>query len=272
MNENGDKTNTVLVFEGTYQDFDRLFTLFSSGELAQILGVPVAEVKAIAQRRPVLSARPVIDLSAWFRRSRLEDWEYEATLLGTVFSRQLSSAFGTRTTSEGDEQSDVVRKLLTQLHDDDPNVSFQAALALGECDTANPEIVQALIDRLASCDEETGWQIALSLGNLAPDHPRAAIAQRKEIELGELSLELLIALRRVAPDRVGILLQLYSIEDLHLPAQLTMLVRQEGTADLEAEAQEQTSCLRLSFVGAANSAFLLQIVWNNCTLEEQFTI
>jgi hypothetical protein len=258
--------NTVLVFQGTYEDFDRLFNLFSSGTLEQMLGLPVAEIDVIAQSSNPTPSSASVDLSCWFTRSLLAGWEYESALLGTIFSRQLSLAFGTRASGAKPEPD-----WLRQLYDDNPNLSFQAALALGKSPTATPELIQALVERLSSCDAEMSWQVSLSLGQLVLDHPKAAIAQRKEITIGRLNFEILIALRKVEPEHTEILLQLYSTEDPYLPSQLALIV-QSSTGDLRTETQAETACLRLSLIVAPRASFTLQIVWNEDMIQEHFTV
>lgn len=87
--ENHDQDeNTTFILNGNYKDFDKLLTLFESGELEKKLGISILELEAISKYQPKNSVEPSTDLSQWLENKFTEA---EQTLWLTI-----EEIFGTR--------------------------------------------------------------------------------------------------------------------------------------------------------------------------------
>lgn len=91
QNQQHDKQekNTVLVLKGNYQQFDRLQTLFQSGELEKLLGFSIVELDAVSQYEPTNLVLPteieyslnteirekVVKLRQWLENIFEPDWQ-----------------------------------------------------------------------------------------------------------------------------------------------------------------------------------------------------
>ncbi|MEQ8465638.1 DUF1822 family protein [Coleofasciculus sp. E1-EBD-02] len=232
-NSNPNESQTELILEGTYANFDQIMTLFLSGELEKLLGVPVQDVYAVSKYQPTAPVSMGVQLRQWFQQNVLDKWEAEATLIGTFLAQEMNNTSSWSEELEGargGSRSQVIRRYMELLDNPDKQVSFQAALELGETGNPHPAIIQALVKGLQTCHhEETSWQIALSLGELAPNHPQAAFAQHKTIELAEQAVELLVGVKRNSEQQIDVLLQVYSTElEDTLPEGLELTVLDEA--------------------------------------------
>ncbi|MEG4532379.1 DUF1822 family protein [Microcoleus sp. D2_18a_D3] len=315
------KKKLVLLVEGTQEVFEEIQKLFDSGKLNNLVGFQVLEVEGTdypgKQSTDIekLPAKPDVtktnnsweQLSRWFQRIP-ELWgEYEPALLGTYFALQeLNPVVSDRSAFDAalsksvgdsqaqDSQPNRLNQLIESLKKENQEFGFQfqAALELGESD-ANPEVINALVNRLADVDvEETeenkeklalNWQIALSLGKLDPDHPKAAVAQRKEIQItDELSIELLVAIRTREDGDIDIFLQVYSTEEPHLPAGLKLIVLDEfgqkmtldesGVTFFETQSRNEDCEIHLSFFAAPGELFSVLISFADVSITENFII
>lgn len=261
------KSQNKLVLKGSRKELEYLQALFESGELSQMLGVSVLDVRAVSESQPKLTT----NLREWFQRQIIENWEYEVKLLGRLLATQ-NLALDSRS-------GDVARSITsassaTLLHDLNSEDNFLVALELGRRSNASPEIISALAEQLQTCnDEETCWQIALSLGKLDSKHPKAAVAQRKEILLGELMLELLVALKPREDKAFDILLQLYSTDEEYLPSELEILILNEsGETITKAKSGDDTCYIHLSLVRSLDEQFTIKISYGDDSIEEYFLI
>ena len=215
-----------------------------------------------------------VHLSRWFQRNTrniLEGWEYEAELKGTLFwaaqpinPAVTRSARGTTSTSPTTHENET--------SNENQNKGFEVALKLGQDNNASPEVITTLVNSLETCEnEEIFWQLALSLGKLAPDSPQAAIAQRKQMELDELIIELLVAIKQSEEGKVDILLQLYSMEEEYLPPELELTVFDEsGEVSTKTMAQEEDSYIQMRFVRSLGERFTVRISLEDDSIEEYF--
>jgi hypothetical protein len=223
----------VIIFETSLEELEQLQALFESGELSRVLGIQVSDIGAIAELNPTAPVLIGVQLRQWFQQNVLDKWEAEATLIGTFLAQEMNNTSSWSEELEGargGSRSQVIRRYMELLDNPDKQVSFQAALELGETGNPHPEIIQALVKGLQTCHhEETSWQIALSLGELAPNHPQAAFAQHKTIELAEQAVELLVGVKRNSKQQIDVLLQVYSTElEDTLPEGLELTVLDEA--------------------------------------------
>lgn len=266
---NGD---TILNISGSYQDFDTILTLFLSGDLEKRLGVPILDVRAVSQYQPTDFGSDVINIGEWFQRSLVEGWEYEPTLLGLFLAQPMNPVFGNRTGTDTIVQR-TVAELVNLLQSEEQAVRLQAAAELGKRQEVSPEVITAMVSGIQTSDATTAWQIALSLGQIVPDHPQAAIAQRQEVSIGDVMVELLVALKRSDSDSVDILLQLYSTEDYYLSSEFKLAVFDEPEERfLEQISSDRTPYLSLEFSGFQGQEFTIQLSWNDHCIEQYFVI
>ncbi len=262
---NSKKINTEIILEGSYQDFDKIYTLFQSGELEELLGISISDVDASAKKVPSPPSL-VSNLSSWFKHHIIDDWEYETTLLGTFFAQQNNPKLAFEATRSVDN---------TTL-DAEVNNSFETALELGENSNNSPEIITELVTSLQTCEnDEIAWQLALSLGKLEPKHSQAAIAQRKEFNLGNVMLELLVAIKQGQDEKLDILLQLYSTEEDYLPLGLEIDIL-DGSGDTSAQVktkkENSDSYINLSLECSPTEQFSVIFSLDNDRVEEYFQV
>jgi hypothetical protein len=124
------KSQNKLVLKGSRKELEYLQALFESGELSQVLGVSVLDVRAVSESQP----RLITNLREWFQRQIIENWEYEVKLLGRLLATQ-NLALDSRS-------GDVARSITsassaTLLHDLNSEDNFLVALELGRRSNAS---------------------------------------------------------------------------------------------------------------------------------------
>lgn len=307
----------IIEFATTPEGIKRIGDAYRSGKLKNIAGFSILELNSVsAENKPSASTESFwVDLSQWLHHNVVEPfrnivesgWEYEPALLGTYLALQELNPFvGDRSAFDAalsksvedsqaqDSQPNRLNQLIESLKKENQDLGFQfkAALDLGESD-ATPEIIAALANRLADVDvEETeenkeqialNWQIALSLGKLDPDHPKAAVAQRKAIQItDDLSVELLVAIKIREDGDIDIFLQVYSTEEPHLPPDLRLIMFDElgkkmaldegGLNFLETQSRDEDCEIHLSFFASPGERFSVQISLTNVSIKEHFII
>lgn len=281
MSENNYQ-DTVLVLQGSYQDFDKILTLFLSGELEEYLEIPISDVGAVSQYQPTDFRSVAVCISEWFQKSLVAGWEYETILLGSFLTQPINLI------SENRDGTNIIAQptlteLINLLNNADQKIRFRAAVELAERQEDSPEAATALVDAIQTSDAATAWQMALILEQIVPGHPQAAIAQRQEVTVADLRLELLVALRRsessslesssLGSSSVDILLQLYSTEDQYLPAELKLTVMNElEEITSERKTDDQTPYLSLQLSGSQGQEFAVQTTWNEHCIKQYFVI
>jgi Protein of unknown function (DUF1822) len=258
---------TILVLRGSYQDFDRILALFSSGELEEDLGVVVSDLSAVSRYQPIEHKPVATNLDRWFQQNLMEGWQSETTLVGTFLTQQMNPAFATRTGA--DKMTSITfTDLVNRLRSEDQAVRFRAALQLGEQQDISPEAIATLLNEDFSYDALTTWQIALSLGKKSPDNPLAAIAQRREVNISSMRFELLIAVRKRDSGEIDILSQLYSTEDYYLPSDLRIsLLRATRDILIEQDSNGTNPYLSLQFTEIQAEELTIKISCNDNFLE-----
>ncbi|MFP4103361.1 DUF1822 family protein [Coleofasciculus sp.] len=277
-NSNPNESQTELILEGTYANFDQIMTLFLSGELEKLLGFPVQDVYAVSKYQPTDPVSIGVQLRQWFQQNVLDKWEAEATLIGTFFAQEMNDTSSWRQELEGvrgGSRSGLIHRYMELLDNPDKQVSFQAALELGESGNPHPAIIQALVKGLQTCHhEETYWQIALSLGELAPSHPQAAFAQHKTIELAGQAVELLVGVKRNSEQQIDVVLQVYSTElEDTLPEGLELIVLDElGQIWRKTTAQSGDYYSQVGFTISLGKGFAVDLKLGNVQLRENFVV
>ncbi|MEQ8961260.1 MAG: DUF1822 family protein [Coleofasciculus sp. C2-GNP5-27] len=277
-NSNPNESQTELILEGTYANFDQIMTLFLSGELEKLLGVPVQDVYAVYKYQPTALVSMGVQLRQWFQQNVLDKWEAEATLIGTFLAQEMNDTSSWSEELEGvrgSSRSQVIRRYMELLDNPDKQVSFQAALELGETGNPHPAIIQALVKGLQTCQhEETYWQIALSLGELEPSHPQAAFAQHKTIDFAGQAVELLVGVKRNSEQQIDVVLQVYSTElEDTLPEGLELIVLDElGQIWRKTTAQSGDYYSQVGFTISLGKGFAVELKLGNVQLRENFVV
>ncbi len=277
-NSNPNESKTELILEGTYANFDQIMTLFLSGELEKLLGVPVQDVYAVSKYQPTALVSMGVQLRQWFQQNVLDKWEAEATLIGTFLAQEMNDTSSWSEELEGvrgSSRSQVIRRYMELLDNPDKQVSFQAALELGETGNPHPAIIQALVKGLQTCQhEETYWQIALSLGELEPSHPQAAFAQHKTIDFAGQAVELLVGVKRNSEQQIDVVLQVYSTElEDTLPEGLELIVLDElGQIWRKTTAQSGDYYSQVGFTISLGKGFAVELKLGNVQLRENFVV
>jgi hypothetical protein len=264
---NPEPPETILVLRGSYQDFDRILALFSSGELEEDLGVVISDLSAVSRYQPIEHKPVSTNLDRWFQQSLMEGWQSETILVGTFLTQQMNLAFATRTGADKITPA-TFTDLVNRLRSEDQEARFRAALQLGQQQDISPEAIVTLLNDDFSYDALTTWQIALSLGKKSPNNPRAAIAQRREVNIASMRFELLVAVKRGDSGEIDILSQLYSTEDHYLPSDLKISVLR-ATRDIliEQESNGVNPYLSLQFTEIQAEELTIQISCNDKFIE-----
>ncbi|WP_414552558.1 DUF1822 family protein [Anabaena sp. CCY 0017] len=280
----------------------------SPGQLVEDEDITPKAPKEVNQN---LVSKAGIQLSQWFQRVP-EIWgKYERILLGiyneleqlnpssnddSAFNASLTKSVNNlQTQIPIEERKD---KLIAVLINEKKtfNLRFNTAVRLVKefkNSEVTPEIIEVLANYLPSkYIKETAenreeialiWQIALSLGQFAPEHPKAAFAQIKEILLNEdLTLELLVAIKRRCDGDIDIYIQVYSMEEPYLPPNLQlvvldefgqkMLLDQSSHNFLETQSHQQDAEIHLSFFSSFDQSFIVEISFNEIIVTENFVI
>jgi hypothetical protein len=280
-----------VVFEGSAEGLKRLEALFQSGELKEVSGFPVLEVGIVSESQPAQPGGMWVQLSQWFHPDTLGDWLDEVALKATLLARKLNLSFrsdnavsATLSDTVEDSQTNQLHSRLESLSSNNLDRVRLAALQLGEIGDASQQVIDALVNGLLSIeDSETSWQIALALGKLNPNHPKAAFARFKRMQLAGHKLGLLVALRTSDDDLVDILLQVSPTRQQYLPAGLQLVVLDEfgekierdesGETFLEAKAKESDPYLYLDFFGVRGEQLTVKLsLGENANLTENFQI
>lgn len=289
---------TEIVLTGTYKDFEKILNLLESGEIEQTLGMSGLEIEAVSRYQPT-PPQPISYLDQWLQpvTNAIESvWNSESVLLGTFSAlKEGFAAIADRETFYNElstvmpayrsDRLDMLQDLL-EIEEIQSEIQFGAAIALvDELDLAGeeaePEFIAKLADRLSNSERDTqlsdkqialNWQIALTLGQLVPDHPKAAIAKQKEIQLGENNpLELLIALKRRDNGEIEIWLQTYSPEEEPLQPGLKLEILDENEdIVLETEVGESDREIHLSFPISPERPFRIKITDREASFTERF--
>lgn len=255
--------SVILVLAGSRAGLERLLQLYQTGELRELLGIPVEDVRLVAAKMP-------IDWRQWLQNLREELFDPYWQL------PELVLAAGMHKSADRPEDEAAISQLLQRLQaTSDETTRREIAEILGEIANSDPRIITALTQILQTAsDEETRWQAALSLGKIDPSHPQAGIISAKSIDLGtatdNFSLGLIVAFRpnnqqtsvrvRVEPiDATG-----------HLPSQLKLtLLDNSGSAFMEAEATNR-NFIQSSFSGPAGEQFSVQLSLGYVSITEDF--
>lgn len=275
MSESKEK-NTILILRGNRSDFETILSLFQTGYLESLIGLPVAGVEEVVKGEAEQSGASLpIRLNQWFQKITATDWSREVVLLGTMLSYQTGEV---QLSPTRDITISRAETLLSENQASSPNMArqlaFQTAMAMAEASYPKPKAIQMLAQALENREyDELYWQIALSLGALDPDHPQAAVAQRKEFTIGKTCFELLVALQRQTEARLSILMQLYSTEQYYLPSGLRLRVMDASKALLQqVRTTGQESYLSIELLKTIHETFTIAIQFQEESLEETFWV
>ncbi|WP_017719549.1 DUF1822 family protein [Kamptonema formosum] len=254
------KGSVVLVLQGYQEGFEWAEYLFRTGELTELLGVPVLDVR--------LAPAPI----NWrqFLQNLFEPyWQQPEQLLPA----------GAHRSAKGSNALEAILNLihLLQTSQDEPT-RRQAAEALGKTGTGNPNAISALTQLLRnSQDPETLWQAALSLGKLDPGNPAAGVERAKAFDLGtqadRQAVALIAAFRPKTDGEVSIRLRVEPVEEgqIYLPPNLKLTVFDEsGEAFIQAESTSRDNFLQRGFSGPPELQFSVTISLGDASITEEF--
>ncbi|GEM_PF-1078477 len=256
------KGSVVLVLQGSREGFEWAEYLFRTGELTELLGVPVLDVRLAPAPAPINWRQ--------FLQNLFEPYWQEP--------EQLLPA-GAHRSAEGSDAPEAILNLihLLQTRQDEPT-RRQAAEALGKTGTRNPDAISALTQLLRnSQDPETLWQAALSLGKLDPGNPAAGVERAKAIDLGtqpdRQAVALIAAFRPKTDGEVSIRLRVEPVQEgqIYLPPNLKLTVFDEsGEAFIQAESTRTDNFLQRGFSGPPELQFSVKISLGDASITEEF--
>lgn len=87
-NVSNQEENTTLSLNGTYKDFEKLLTLYESGELEKQLGIYILNLEAISKYKPEDAVQKPIDLSQWLQNKFTEAEEALWLTVEEIFPRK----------------------------------------------------------------------------------------------------------------------------------------------------------------------------------------
>lgn len=290
--------NFELILEGDENALKQIMTLFQSGELQNILGVPILGIDTSIQATALTTN--------WFKKIEVSDWLYDIGIQASRLVKQLMLSNNMVVATLGGLKRDLVIEknqldnIVSQLSpkwlsdiglDSSKNTSEHILISLlnsgnldwmkfiayqiGELTT----VPTTIIDTLASCittiqDSETRWQLALTLAQLDPEHPLGAVGQTKTIEFSnDHWLDLFLALRVGEDDLIDVLVEVTSATDEYLPVGLQVsLLDETEEVFLEVLAEEEARYLSLEFTGAISQFFSIKFSLEDNDLIDNFVI
>ncbi|WP_354636294.1 DUF1822 family protein [Planktothricoides raciborskii] len=259
-----------VVLESYLEGFHRLSELFKTGQLSEILGIPVEDV-----RLQSATASMLINLQQWLKNSQDElfepDWQ-PPEVIASKSSRSKSAM----SPYEIEAIAPLIQRLQTT---NDEITRRQIATELGDIGVNFPEAIAALSDLLATSeDSETLWQAALSLGKINPSHPQAGIEMAKAIDLvsetQSVTVALLIAFRPKNEQKVSIRIRIEAIdEENDLPQNLQVTVfDQSGNTFRQAQPTNPTFLELQGFSGLIGEQFSIRLSLEEASITENFVI
>ena len=271
-----------LTITSSIEGCQRLKDRFDAGELTEILNIPVSDVSSV---EIVTENNLWTNIRTWLESNILPDWDLEETVGGTIAALRANPnffatpVFGSLA-SETDEESVSIPELLNSLNSEDLNIVRLAAQRLGEIEANTSEVINSLKNKLNTIEDvQTQWQIALTLGKIAPEEHPQAKAQKQIIELGDTSLELIVAIKNDEDDFVDILVEIRPDWDEHLPTGLEVKILEESgeefwldDIDFTRQVNEEQSYIYFSFWGTPGDRFILQLSLENTMLQKKFQI
>lgn len=270
-----------LTVTGSIEGCQRLKEQFDAGELTDILDIPVTDVSSV---EIVAENNLWTNIRTWLESDILPDWDIEEIVGGTIAALRANPDFSTPVfgslASATDEESVSIPELLNSLNSEDLNIVRLAAQRLGEIEANTPEVINRLKHKLNTVEDvQTQWQIALTLGKIVPvEHPQAK-AQKQTIELGDTSIELVIATKNDEDDFIDILVEIRPDWDDYLPIGLEAKILEESgeefwldDIDFTRQVNEEQSYICFSFWGTPGDRFILQLSLENTMLQKKFQI
>jgi predicted transcriptional regulator len=268
---------------GSLEGCQRLKEQFDAGELTEILGIPVSDVSSV---EIVTENNLWTNLRTWVQTNILSDWDIEEIVGGTIAALRANPdflatpAFGSRMGGDEDEELVSIPELLDSLNSEDINIVRLAAQKLGEIEANTSEVINSLKAKLNTIEDvQTQWQIALSLGIIAPEEHPQAKAQKQITELGDTSLELIVATKNDEDNFVDILVEIRPDWDDYLPIGLEAKILEESgeefwldNLDFTQQVTNEQSYIYFSFWGTPGDRFILQLSLENTMLQKNFQI
>lgn len=80
-----EKGSVVLVLEGSQEGCDRLLQLFESGELTEILGIPLQDVQVVVASSQAAAPSSPVNLSQWLQGVFQAGWQTFAEVFSAVW-------------------------------------------------------------------------------------------------------------------------------------------------------------------------------------------
>lgn len=259
--------SVILVLEGSQAGFDRISELFKTGQLTEILGVPILDVR-------LQSATAPINWRQWLQN--LQDEIFEPYWQQPQLVLAAGAHRGGKSPNETEAIAHLIRRLQTT---NDETTRRQIATELGDILVHSPEAIAALTELLTtSKDNETLWQAALSLGKINPSHPAAGIKMAKAIdflsETQSVTVALLVAFRPKNENKVAVRVCVEAIDEKNpLPNNLQVTVfERSGNAFRQAQPTNQDFLNIKGFSGSTGEQFSVQLSLGEVSITENFVI
>jgi hypothetical protein len=273
-----------LTISGTVEGCQKLKSLFDAGELTEISDIPVLDVYSVeVETEDSIWTK----LNNWLQSNILPDWELEETVSATIAAFKshpdfsAAPAFGVQMSANNEvELNTAIAELLTSLNSQALDIVRLAAQRLAELEVNTPEVINALKQKLnATEDVETQWQIALALSKIAPEEHPNAKAQKQILELGNITLEIVLGIKNNEDDFVDILLEIRPDWDDYLPPGLEVKILEESGEDFWQDefvstqlVTEEQAYIYFSFWGTSGDKFILQLTLEDTVLQKHFQI
>lgn len=272
-----------LTITGSIESSQKLKDQFDAGELTEIAGSRVTDISSV---EIVTENILWTNTRNWIESNIPPDWDLEETVGGTIAALRTNPdffatpVFGSLASGTDDEESVSIPELLNSLDSEDINIVRLAAQKLGEIEVNTSEVINSLKNKLNTIEDvQTQWQIALTLGKIAPEEHPQAKAQKQIIELGDTSLELIVATKNDEDDFVDILVEIRPDWDEYLPTGLEAKILEKSgeefwldDIDFTRQVNGEQIYIYFSFWGTPGDRFILQLNLENTMLQKNFQI
>lgn len=265
---NNNQKRNKLVFEATPEVLKYLHQLWQSGELSEILGVSVLDVKAQPDTEQL---ERIIELN-WL------PWQELKSQLTKIF---MPPQFAFRDVHDDQEILELIHLLHNSQNKEERLKYIQH---LGEIGKGNLQATNVLIELLNNNqDADTFWETIISLENCHPNHPQAAKRKAKLVNL-KTSCEdysLIVNVNTVSkPDnKIAVLIRVFCADEQKpLPPSLKLaLLSSQGETKKEVQAKSNSqgqgidTILQMGFV-PPSSEFGIKISVDDTEFFENITV
>jgi Protein of unknown function (DUF1822) len=270
-----EKGSIVLILEGSPDGLERLVELFDSGQLSEILAIPVQDVRLIWDVAEAGVPQKWVNLSQWFENIVETGWQTVEEILDQLATQEprlvSTDRFGETQVGSATAIDDLIERSQTS---QDEFTRLEAAQILARLDPGNQQAIATFLELLHNAqNNEIRRQAAVDLGKINPEHPEAGIRRAKLVDLGLYRVIIAVTLMPLAT-KVNVHLRVYPTGNQpFVPPLLQLMVLDEsGRIFLETRSQEGDDYIQLELTGDKGDRFSVKAALGETSITDHFII